>query len=184
MRAAIEKRYQPHCKQKGCIKTCPAGDSHYEDPVNGGVGPVAGTYDEERHFTVHATPAQIVTLVAIDKCLISAKNTTVKRCDCAFYNAEKIAFVEFKLREPSREREEDTRAHRRLEKAVEQLATSIASFEQDGFITEETVEAYAHVGYQFPAIAAPAAMLTNLTAVLNANTRNAVRLFATSEVSF
>lgn len=182
MRAAIEKRYHPHCTQKSCIQVCPTGASRYEDPAAGCVCLIGGDYDEERHFTVHTE--QPVTLVAIDKCLISAKNNAVKRCDCAFYTPDKIAFVEFKLREPGREREQDTRPHKRLEKAVEQLAASIASFEQEGFITTETVEAYAHVGYQFPVIAAPAAMLTNLAALLNANTQNAVRLFATNEVSF
>ena len=184
MQAAIEKRYRPHCQQKGCVQVCPTSISRYEDPAAGCVCLVGGDYDEERHFTVHTDTEQLVTLVSIDKCLISATNNTVKRCDCAFYTPEKIAFVEFKLRAPDREREQDTRPHRRLEEAVEQLATSIAHFEQEGFITTETVEAYAHVGYQFPVIAAPAAMLTNLTAVLNANTQNAVRLFATNEVRF
>ncbi len=183
MRAAIEKHH-PHCIQKGCVQVCPAGDSRYEDPAAGCVCLIGGEYDEERHFTVHTTAGQLVTLVAIDKCLISARDNTVKRCDCAFYTPEKIAFVEFKLRAPGREREQDTRPHRRLEEAVEQLAASIASFELEGFITTETVEAYAHVGYQFPVIAAPAAMLTNLTAVLNDKTQNAVRLFATNEVRF
>jgi hypothetical protein len=184
MQTAIEKQYHPHCKQQGCVQLCPPGSSRYEDPATGCVCLISGDYDEERHFTVHTPAEQPVTLVAIDKCLISARNNTVKRCDCAFYTADKIAFVEFKLRAPDREREQDTRAHRRLEKAVEQLATSILRFEQEGLITTETVEAYAHVGYQFPVIAAPAAMLTNLTAVLNTNTQNPVRLFATNEVSF
>lgn len=183
MRAAIEKQYHPHCNAKGCVQSCPTGDSYYEDPALGCVQLIAGAYDEERHFTVHANGAQPVTLVAIDKCLIS-QNNPAKRCDCAFYTAGKIAFVEFKLREPSREREQDTRPHRRLEKAVEQLATSIIRFEQEGLITTEVIEAYAHVGYQLPIIPAPTTMLTNLSALINAETENLVELFATNKVSF
>lgn len=184
MRDAIEKRYHPHCKQKNCVQLCPTGDSYYEDPTVSGVRLVIGEYDEERHFTVHAIGEQLVTLVAIDKCLVSQNNKVKQRCDCAFYTADKIAFVEFKLREPAREREQDTRPHRRLEKAVEQLATSIIRFEKEGLITTEAVEAYAHVGYQFPIIPAPTTMLTNLTALINAETENLVELFATNEVSF
>ena len=182
MRAAIEKQYHPHCKQKSCVQSCPTGDSYYEDPPNGCVRQAAGEYDEERHFTVRAMGPQAVTLVAIDKCLISQSNPA-KRCDCAFYTTEKIAFVEFKLREPGREREQDTRPHRRLEEAVKQLATTIVRFEQEGLITNEQVEAYAHVGYQLPIIPAPTTMLTNLFALINDETESYVELFATNEVS-
>lgn len=183
MRGAIEKHY-PHCRQKSCVQICPTGSSHYEDPPSGCVQLVAGQYDEERHFTVHTTALQSVTLVAIDKCLLSQRNSSAKRCDCAFYTADKITFVEFKLREPSREREQDTRAHRRLEEAAEQLLASILVFEQQGFITTEDVEAYAHVGYQLPIIPAPTTTLTNLEVLINQQTQNLVALFATNEASF
>ncbi|MGI4835793.1 MAG: hypothetical protein ACRYFK_20235 [Janthinobacterium lividum] len=182
MRSAIERHYQ-HCREKGCVQSCPAGSSHYEDPPDGCVRLATEQYDEERHFTVHTADPQSVTLVAIDKCLISQRNSSTKRCDCAFYTPGKIAFVEFKLRDPSRGREQDTRAHRRLEEAAEQLLSSILSFEQQGFITTEEVEAYAHVGYQQPIIPAPTTTLTNLEVLLNDQTQSLVTLFATNEAT-
>ncbi len=181
MEDAIKRRYT-HCRQNNCVQTCPSGSSHYEDPATGCVRLVAGSYDEERHFTVHATGIQPVTLIAIDKCLIGQGPTKPKRCDCAFYTHDKIAFVEFKLRPPEREREADTRQNKRLEEAAEQLLASIKSFESEGFITTHEVEAYAHVGFQ-PIIPAPTTTLTNLTALINAETESFVELFATNEVT-
>lgn len=182
MRSAIERFYR-HCSEKGCVQSCSAGTNHYEDPPDGCVRLVAGQYDEERHFTLHVADQQAVTFVAIDKCLISQRNSSTKRCDCAFYTPDKIAFLEFKLRDPSREREQDTRAHRRLEEAAEQLLASILTFEQQGFITTEEVEAYAHVGYQQPIIPAPTTTLTNLEALINDQTQSLVTLFATNEAT-
>jgi len=182
MRAAIEKRYT-HCRQKQCVLACPAGNSYYEDPANGCVRQAAIEYDEERHFTIHANDDNAVTLVAIDKCLIGQGPDKPKRCDCAFYTNEKIAFVEFKLRPPEREREADARQEKRLEEAAEQLIASIKSFEANGFITTQAVEAYAHVGFQ-PIIPAPTATLLNLSAVINAETQSLVDFYASNEASF
>jgi hypothetical protein len=178
---AIKRRYT-HCRPKNCVQTCPSGSSHYEDPATGCVRLVTGSYDEERHFTVHTASTQTLTLIAIDKCLIGQGPTKPKRCDCAFYTHHKIAFVEFKLRPPEREREADTRQNKRLEEAAEQLLASIKSFESEGFITTHEVEAYAHVGFQ-PIIPAPTTTLTNLTALINAETESFVELFATNEVT-
>jgi hypothetical protein len=182
MEDAIKRRYN-HCRQNNCVQTCPSGSSHYEDPATSCVRLVVSNYDEERHFTVHTnSPQSSVTLIAIDKCLIGQGPTKPKRCDCAFYTHDKIAFVEFKLRPPEREREADTRQNKRLEEAAEQLLASIKSFESEGFITTHEVEAYAHVGFQ-PIIPAPTTTLTNLTAFINAETENFVELFATNEVT-
>lgn len=181
MEKAIKQRYT-HCRQNNCVQVCPSGLNHYEDPATGCVRLITGSYDEERHFTVHATGQQSATLVAIDKCLIGQGPNKPKRCDCAFYTPDKIAFVEFKLRPLEREREEDTRQNRRLEEAAEQLLASIKSFESEGFITTHEVEAYAHVGFQ-PIIPAPTTTLTNLTAFINSETESFVELFATNEVT-
>lgn len=182
MRTAIEKRYT-HCRQKQCVQACPAGSSYYEDPPIGCVRQTAAEYDEERHFAIRATGETSVTLVAIDKCLIGQGPNKPKRCDCAFYTNEKIAFVEFKLRPPEREREADARQEKRLEEAAEQLIASIKSFEADGFITTQAVEAYAHVGFQ-PIIPAPTATLLNLAALINAETQSLVDFYASNELRF
>ncbi len=182
MRAAIENKYT-HCWQNKCVQVCPTGSSHYEDPPNGCVRQTTDEYDEERHFAVHAKDDNFVTLVAIDKCLIGQGFNKPKRCDCAFYTEEKIAFIEFKLRPPEREREADTRQEKRLEEAAEQLIASIKSFEADGFITTQNVEAYAHVGFQ-PIIPAPTATLQNLAALINAETQSLVDFYASNEVNF
>jgi hypothetical protein len=181
MENAIKQRYT-HCRQSGCIQPCPSGTNHYEDPATGCVRLASGTYDEERHFTVHATGPQSVTSVAIDKCLVGRGPNKPKRCDCAFYTPDKIAFVEFKLRPPEREREADTRQEKRLEEAAEQLIASITSFEKEGFITTHEVEAYAHVGFQ-PIIPAPTTTLTNLEALINEATESLVTFFASNEVT-
>ncbi|MBO2012899.1 hypothetical protein [Hymenobacter negativus] len=181
MQRAIEQQYT-HCRQRNCVQVCPTGSSHYEDPTNGCVRWAVEAYDEERHFTVHAEERRSVTLIAIDKCLIGQGANKPKRCDCAFYTNDKIAFVEFKLRPPDREREEDTRQTKRLEEAAEQLIASIKSFEADGFITTQGVEAYAHVGFQ-PIIPAPTTTLQNLSALINAETRSLVDFYASNEVT-
>ncbi|GAB3635598.1 hypothetical protein GCM10027422_11880 [Hymenobacter arcticus] len=181
MENAIKRRYT-HCRQNNCVQTCPSGSSNYEDPTIGCVQLATGDYDEERHFTVHTNGQQAVTLVAIDKCLIGQGPTKPKRCDCAFYTSDKIAFVEFKLRPPERERQEDTRQDKRLAEAAEQLIASIKSFEAEGFITTHEVEAYAHVGFQ-PIIPAPTTTLTNLATLINAETESFVDFFATNEVT-
>jgi hypothetical protein len=123
-----------------------------------------------------------VTSVAIDKCLIGRGPNKPKRCDCAFYTPDKIAFVEFKLRPPEREREADTRQEKRLAEAAEQLIASITSFEKEGFITTHEVEAYAHVGFQ-PIIPAPTTTLTNLEALINEATESFVTFSASNEVT-
>jgi hypothetical protein len=182
MRAAIEKQYT-HCRQKQCVQACPTGSSYSEDPPNGCVRGIITEYDEERHFAIHVQEGISITLVAIDKCLIGQGSNKPKRCDCAFYTNEKIAFVEFKLRPAEREREADSRQEKRLEEAAEQLIASIKSFEADGFITTQAVEAYAHVGFQ-PVIPAPTATLQNLAALINSETRSLVDFYASNEADF
>ena len=182
MQSAIEKRYT-HCQQKGCVQACPTGSSYYEDPPNGWVKQAVDDYDEERHFTVHIDGRHSATFVAIDKCLIGQGPKKPKRCDCAFYTNDKIAFVEFKLRPPEREREADTRQEKRLEEAAEQLIASIKSFEADGFIITQEVEAYAHVGFQ-PIIPAPTTTIQNLSALINSETKSLVDFYASNELRF
>ncbi len=182
MQRAIEKRYT-HCRQKQCVQACPTGSSHYEDPANGCVRQAVDEYDEERYFTVHVEGRHSAMLVAIDKCLVRQGPNKPKRCDCAFYTNDKIAFVEFKLRPPERERDTDIRQEKRLEEAAEQLLASIKSFEADGFITTQQVEAYAHVGFQ-PIIPAPTTTIQNLSARINLETRNLVDFYASNELRF
>lgn len=174
MQERIEQHFT-HCTQKGCIKIYSEATSYYEDPPGEGfVCRVADdAFDADRHFTVRNDECRPIRLASIDKCLIS-KARDGKRCDCVFFEDRDVYFVEFKLRDETRDASEDKRIEERLEEAWGQLVESVLYFENNGLLEpEHNVRAYAFVGYG-PIIPAPITTILNLAEEFDNRVRHSI----------